>query len=78
MSHVFSDGKLRTAPCLMDGDLHDAGRYQRRLQRQQGGDRRRDVINHLDGRDDRATNGVERNPVEKGHGYFLKGFVAVT
>ena len=25
-----------------------------------------------------ATNGVERNPVEKGHGYFLKGFVAVT
>jgi hypothetical protein len=40
----FSDGKLRTEPCLMDGDLHDAGRYQRRRQRQQGGDRRRDVI----------------------------------
>ena len=74
----FSDGKLRTEPCLMDGDLHDAGRYQRRRQRQQGGDRRRDVITISMVAMTAQPIGVERKPVEEGLGYFLKGFVAVT
>jgi hypothetical protein len=70
-------GNRRSKPGLMGGDLLDPRRHQRGRQRQKGRDRR-EADHHLDYRDDRVTQGIEKRPVEEGHGYILKGFLPAT